>query len=196
MALTIDGVLIPEDHANALTVNGSDVTAVWADGVQVWAQQLFAAQWSGDSYLEYNYNSYVYDWSGINVSGGMFRAAAVKRAIYMALEYSSTWIITNIDGTFSASDSKILTDVSGNKAAFRIVGVGTNQLYVGSYNYFYGRWELATMPVTFDISSGFTGMSQSPSGASYLNLETSGGLVRLNDTGDTKLYPSPWISLT
>lgn len=64
MPLVVNGVIIAEATANALTIDGSDVTDMFVDGVQVYNQSLFSATWSGDS---------LDGGAGISTSGSLYR---------------------------------------------------------------------------------------------------------------------------
>lgn len=89
MPLYANGTLIPENVANALTVNGVNITQVIANGVAVWTQSLSnITGWSG--------NSIVSD-LGFDSSGMLFRAAGSTA--------SGAWITTNADGTFTGSST-------------------------------------------------------------------------------------------
>lgn len=50
MPLYMNGILIPENVANAFSFNGSNITDVYFNGVQVWHQSLISITgWSGSS---------------------------------------------------------------------------------------------------------------------------------------------------
>lgn len=81
MPLVFNGVTIPENVANALTVNGADIHDVYFNGVQVWHQSLInITGWSGDSF----YNTY-----GVDTSGLLWRANS-----------DGAWISTSQLGVF------------------------------------------------------------------------------------------------
>ena len=185
MPLVVNGVTIPTDVANALNVNGSNITAVYANGISVWEQQLFAAQWSGDSLAVSG--SYV---AGVSVSGNLFRHR--YSSIYGA------WITTNSNGTFTSTSS----NASGNK----ILGFGDNRLqarnngcpcYCGYDGFIY-----------FSIAGGFSGTSKSHSGDcdggdefNNFIMQTSTGLIRAGYGFRRSIVNSysaygAWISLT
>ena len=150
MSLTANGVLIPEDAANALTVNGVDITEVWANGVSVWQQQLFAAQWSG--------NSLTPDSRGMQVSGSSFRVMNDSSTV-------GAWLSANINGTFQNGQSITFIGLhSGGNQSTAVNGIKTSWF---TQNYY------STDQIYFSIANGFTG-----SCTGTLAIETSGGLMR------------------
>lgn len=166
MTLTVNGTLIPQDKANAITVNGANITNVWANGVQVWAQQLFAAQWSGSSNA---------DAIGINTSGSLFRAR--HNSIYGA------YLTAFSNGTFTngASVAGYLIIHGGGNS-----GTLPNQIRTTS-----GGMGLQGI-VSFNIDVGFTGGGSLGGGSWY--FQTSGGLLSI--LYSTAPIRGAWISLT
>lgn len=65
MPLVFNGVTIPENVANALTMNGADIHDVYFNGVNVWHQSLckVCSGWSGNSLAD---GKYGLDSSGTN----------------------------------------------------------------------------------------------------------------------------------
>lgn len=97
MPFVFNGVTIPENVANAFSFNGTDITDVFFNGVQVWHQSLFTAQWSANSIATGQYVSI-----GIQVSGNLWRQ-------YTSSSGVGAWITTNLDGTFSGNSTAYFT---------------------------------------------------------------------------------------
>lgn len=92
MALVVNGVTIPTNVANAITVNGVDIKSVYHNGVIIWQQALSTLTgWSGQSVDDSMSNI------GIRTSGMLFNAHSVQG--------DGAWITTNGDGTFTGSSS-------------------------------------------------------------------------------------------
>jgi hypothetical protein len=166
MPIYFNDVLIPEDEENALSVNNANITEVYANGISVWAQQLFAAQWSGNSIAP------SWDTPGITTSGNLFKSHSSFG--------SGAWISTYTNGTFQAKTSEAMFGSS----SFDIRGYGDNRIGIRDEH----------LPVSsglnFSINGGFSGASTS----GYLSLQSSGGLMRMEE-----LYfesAGAWISLT
>ena len=179
MAMYFNGTLIPEDVANALTVNGNDVTAVWANGVQVWAQQLFAAQWSNDSIAVMT--------SPFSVEKGFIVSGSLLKYQHIAGNLGTAWIQTYTDGTFSGSSR---VDVSGSIYGIDAGGSGYSSLPNGML---YFVPSVTGPQILFTIATGW-------SGNSYTNtdygLQTSGNLMRFLYTYLGTTYYGAWSSLT
>lgn len=122
MSVSVNGTLIPQDKANALTVNGANITNVWANGVEVWKQQLFAAQWSGDSYR-------------LHTSGSQFRYYASNKAY-------SAWGTVSLAGVIQAGDYRNPSTwgfvVSSNTIAAWLVTAGAGVVSFSIANGFTG----------------------------------------------------------
>lgn len=88
MPFVLNGVIIPEDTANAFSLDGVDITDVFLDGVQVFNQRLFSDTWSGSSLA---------DGYGMETSGNLCRAKT--------LAASGAWITLSSIGVFTAGDS-------------------------------------------------------------------------------------------
>lgn len=95
MPITFNGVTIPENVANALSYNGVNITQVIYDGVTVWQQSLFSAQWSGNSLVSNNY-------AGILASGNLcaWKEGVTGQGAWIAVSSSGTWSenSTNVGG--------------------------------------------------------------------------------------------------
>lgn len=99
MPLYTNGTLIPENVANALIVNGVNITQVIANGVAVWTQNLFNGVWSGSSYTSPGQT-----W-GIDVSGTAYRIIGYNFSNYSNYFYGN-WLYTNSSG-MGSGDSTI-----------------------------------------------------------------------------------------
>ena len=111
----MNGTIIPEDTANALTFNGTNITDVFMNGTQVWKQQLFSATWSGSSTGTYGI--------GIVTSGNQYHWDQY-------LDGAGATQHVNSDGTFS-----------GNSYAKHLSGISVSgNLWRAAYNGQYGSW--------------------------------------------------------
>ena len=173
MSLVMNGTIIPEDTANALTFNGTDITAVFMNGTQVWKQQLFSATWSGgDSYSI----SGVYG-GGLSTSGSNYRN--IHSRFVGVVGYGSTWYTSTSTDAFPYS---AIND-SNN--------IGTERLGVNTF-----RSAGTVNALSFDKSSGFTGATEG-SELSRFRYETSGGLLRATYASNfTNKNVGVWLSLT
>ena len=175
MPIVVNGTTIPENVANVLNVNGTNITSVVCDGVPVWAQNLFSALWSGSSMVNPAGIT-----TGIETSGSDYR---FKRSSYAAFKKA------NSDGTFSGNSTY---SVFGGSEAIvvssNLIGVisGTNRT----------GW------VTFDLATkAFSGNSYAYTvgDGDTISLQTAGGLLRYSYTWSSYngiTYNGPYISLT
>ena len=63
MPLIMNGVTIPENVANVLNYNGTNITSVVFNGTTVWTQSLLMATTAGTSYTAYSASTYTwYSW--------------------------------------------------------------------------------------------------------------------------------------
>lgn len=175
MPIVVNGTTIPENVANVLNVNGTNITSVVCDGVPVWAQNLFSALWSGSSMVNPAGVT-----QGIETSGSDYRykcssCGAFKKA--------------NSDGTFSGNSTySIFGGAEGIVVSSNLIGVisGTNRT----------GW------VTFDLATkAFSGNSYAYTGGDgdTISLQTAGGLLRYSYTWSSYngiTYNAPYISLT
>ena len=166
MPIYFNDVLIPEDETNALSVNNANITEVYANGISVWAQQLFAAQWSGNSIAT------SWDTPGITTSGNLFQAHSSFG--------SGAWISTYTNGTFQAKTSSVQFGLYD----FYIHGYGDNRIGI-SHAYL-----AVSSGLNFSINGGFSGASTSGD----LSLQSSGGLMRMKELSNGSA--GAWISLT
>lgn len=150
MSLVFNGTIVPEDTAKAFTYNGTDITDVYIDGVQVWKQSLFSATWSASSV--YSVSSYCC-W-GIDISGDLAR--------YRSYTSYAPWASVDSNGIFSTTTST----VSNYGYKFESNTIAT--VYNGT---------IQTTKVSFTPSGGFSGSSPA-GGTNGELLETSGGLIR------------------
>lgn len=104
MALVFNGVTIPDNSANALTFNGSDVTQVVFNGTTVWQQSLFLDTQTVT--VGVNVSQYV-DWYGYSNSINLGSISDGTSNIYGG---ASILQIANLNG-----NSTILT-IEGSRA--------------------------------------------------------------------------------
>ena len=177
MALVIDNVIIPTDVANALTLNGVDITSLTLDDILVWVQQLFSATWSGDS-ISYDGGN----WHSLDTSGSLFRHNSGQ------LTPIGDWVSVNSLGVFESKTSRI-----GSDSVYSDITGSSNNLNASSYLFAVNP---SVGTVTFTVGSGFSGSSYGDSGGDKLPyLETSGGSIRY--TYQTGVYSAgSWITLT
>lgn len=139
MPLQFNGVTIPENVANALTVNGIDIKDVYFNGVQVWHQSLFAGVWSGSS-IQNNSN-------GIETSGSAYRYK-------VSTDKYGPWVYLSPSGLGTGESTGATMSTDPNYFyGFRTVA--PNILQYRSGYYAYGWCEL----MSYSPSSGFTGFS-------------------------------------
>lgn len=173
MPIYANGVLIPENSANALYSDGINITDVWADGVQVWNQSLFASQWSGTSSTGGSYPQ------KLETSGASARWYGGSTAI-------GAWVAVNSSGTWPAAAS--VTAYQG----FYFGGYG------GSPSNGFRFWSTNgdnNTNVYFTIGSGWSGgpsWGNNGFGTPTMYIETSGGLIRLRNAS---VGTGAWISL-
>jgi len=170
MPLYMNGTLIPENVANALTMNGVDITDVFFNGVQVWNQTLFSATWSGNSIVPSGQR-------GFEVSGSLIRA-------YNQGSKIANWLSANSDGTFENGETK--------PAELFSIGLAMGGSYTTPANgirvvYHGASTQAADTYVSFDKITGFTGTSY---GSITYNLTTSGGLVRYQEASEYGTFES------
>lgn len=178
MAFVMNGVIIPEDTANAFSFNGSDVTDVFMNGVQVFNQSLFSATWSGDSYILISGVK-----NGIETSGALHRIMTSKIIVYPTFTHTQAYggWITSTSAGLGAGTSQALVN---NSAYRRIVTTSSSiKLTQDSYE--------SDGVCGFTVAGGFTGSSLI-STIGY-GFKTSGGLIRYQ-ADDTDV--GAWISLT
>jgi len=174
MPLIFNGVTIPEDVANALKFNGTDIETVIFNGVEVWKQSLFFAVWSGSSLV--NSGS-----EGLLVSGSNFKAKAS----------SSGWLSAFTDGTFTNGSSDTgLAQYTGFAVGSGTFNGSPNSTYLtacGTNNSGKPNWSLTGVStVSYTIGVGFTKTGSDPS-----SLEVSTGQLRVSH-GSSK---GAWITL-
>jgi len=173
MPIVVNGTTIPENVANVLNVNGTNITSVVCNGVTVWTQSLNLT-WSGDSLVD---SSYI---AGIDTSGSSFRAYFINDA------NSAPWSSVNASGIFTAN--------SVTSAGAFVQSAG----YIASGNMLRSTYFAALAPswITYTLASKtFSGTSEAywsdgETSAEY-GLRTSGGLIRANNNGTL----APYISL-
>jgi len=171
MSLVFNGIVIPENKANAFTYNGNNITNVYVNGIHVWKQSLFSAIWSGSS------KSGQYEFS---TSGSLFRSVHGNTA--------GKWLTAYNNGTFQqgSSSARFLIRVhvrSKNKMVWVTMNINSwNNALSITYRQSNGN------PITFSIGSGFTGTSS----ARGVTLSTSGGSLRI---GVSNSSPGAWIRL-
>lgn len=178
MSLTVNGTLIPENKAKALTVNGANITDVWANGVSVWKQNLFSAQWSGSS-------------GTFNTSGNLAR-------LYSDATYNGIWATAYTNGTFSNTTSQTrATHIYMEQFQFGAASGYTNGIRVK---------QIAHTPsvgaaIRFNIGGAWGGSDSTVNicfkGCNVVTLQRSGASIRLHKQFGT-LAPTigNWITLT
>lgn len=153
MPFYFNGTLIPENVASAFTFNGTNITDVFMNGVQVWDQVLFSGVWSGSSIVPSNA-------IGIETTGSAYRAvtnwSGIKYGIYL---YADTNGLAN--GTSLADGQYVDYGFTTTTTTFAFRVNSTN--YSG---------------ITFAIGVGFTGTAYSGGTFGY---ETNSGLIRASD---------------
>lgn len=175
MPIVVNGTTIPENVANALNVNGVNITSVVCDGVPVWTQNLFNATWSGNSLV--NLGGTIL---GIETSGSNYRFKAGPN--YGVFQQA------NSNGTFSGNSTySVFGGVEGIVVSSNLIGIisGTNRT----------GW------VTFDLATkAFSGNSYTyMGGEDTVSLQTAGGLLRYSHNWSSYngiTYNAPYISLT
>lgn len=167
MPLYMNGTLVPENVANALYFNGTNITDVYMNGVQVWNQSLInITGWSGSSLGSTAYGNYGLQMSGLSVRTWI---NSTSYGSYIAVSSLGVW------GTQSSTTSGFDLNTSGS------------QLRINS-----GAWVTFT-PSTEVFTGSSSALVTSVNSTQY--LETSGGLLRWKATGlfvDT----GAWVSLT
>lgn len=163
MSIVVNGTTIPENVANVLNVNGTNITSVICNGVTVWTQSLFSATWSGGNSTTTYYS--------LQTSGSLCRIAGGTTAAWSTGE----WLTMNKSGAFTAGTS---TSISPEGDYNRIhagtnAGLPNQMLIVFVTNY------TAPSKVSFNIGSGFTGSSIATYSNYTMGLNTSGGLIRM-----------------
>lgn len=176
MPIVVNGTTIPENVANALNVNGVNITSVVCDGVPVWAQNLFNATWSGNSFVNPAGTTL-----GVEASGSNYRFKMYTQ--YGAFKQA------NSNGTFSGNSTySVFGGVEGIVVSSNLIGVISGSNRTG--------W------ATFDLATkAFSGNSYAytQGDADTLALQTSGGLLRFSYTWSSYngvTYNAPYISLT
>lgn len=182
MPLYSNGVLIPENTANAFTFNGVNVTDVFMNGVQVWNQSLFSATWSGNA---------LSGGRGIGTSGNLFRAISAT---------SGAWITANQNGTFSNTFSNGAASYLGQfmLAAGGSQGTSSNSFKIGATNKNGNQW---SAEIFYTIGTGFhlaggagtVAVDGGMSNVYWLEVGTDG---RIRVAYYSTASYSQWISLT
>lgn len=174
MPLYLNGALIPENVAGNFKFNGIDITKVFMNGLQVWAQSLFNGIWSGDS--TYSVNGFL---NGIDTSGSSYRFCGGTGS---AQAYG-VWGVADSNGLVNVTSTITVPSTVSITAGFQTIAPSTFKMVHSLY--------AVLGLITFSKTSGFTG-SSTLEGDSVI-YETSSGLIR---------YRSPvygagsWISLT
>jgi hypothetical protein len=161
MPLVMNGVIIPENVANAFMFNGVSVTDAFMNGVQVFNQSLFSATWSGSTIDGTN---------GLTTSGATYRWSNGSRIF--------NWLTANsyglASGTSSSTDGTIYGLITTTPTTF--------ELFSGTYN-------IGT--ITFSKTSGFSGTSTPTTSNVWLFETSSGLLrYRNKTTGATGIWIS------
>lgn len=148
MPLVFNGVIIPENVANALTVNGVDIHDVYFNGVQVWHQSLFSGVWSGST-LEYSYGT-----KGLECSGNAYRAWD---------NTAGAWLYANASGLGSGASGIITTTPS----SLVFSGGYTSYVYFNPTTKFSGQANGYQNKYVFETSGGLLRFGFGTLGKSY-----------------------------
>jgi hypothetical protein len=178
MPLVVNGTTIPTNVANALMVNGVNITQVIANGVNVWTQQLsLSVGWSGSSIVIDSSNV---RHIGLQTSGFSYRVAWYADDWF---DMSGAWQSVSPAGIFSGNST------SGNPNY--VIQVSGNNIRVNVGNAVSSTW------VTLATNGTFSGYSTS----GYFcycgtyctpTLETSGGYVRFKENSS----PGAWVRMS
>jgi hypothetical protein len=195
MPLIMNGTTIPQNVANALSFNGTNITQVVFNGTVVWSQSLFSGIWS---------NTTAYSILPSRNSGS-FQTSSV----------SGFRRYSDVAGSTSPSGSALFSSwVTCGQSGFSLIGLTDGSSTKGdNLKYYFSGWtiRLATTDIngnpsfgsgicTYDPSTkNWSGSSQLQTGGYTLSfLETSGGLLRSRNQDTVSLvnqYGS-WVSLT
>lgn len=171
MSIVVNGTTIPENVANALNVNGTNITSVVCNGTTVWTQSL-NLNWSGSSINAWGY--------GIETSGSNY-------AYKVGSNYGS-WQSVGIDGIFSGNST--ISTAQGIQG-FSVSGSNIRTVFVNKYSSTWASYSL--------VLKSFSGSSLARvivEGIADYCLDTSGGLIRYRYTVDGTEVSGPYISLT
>lgn len=177
MPIVVNGTTIPENVANSLNVNGTNITSVVCDGITVWTQSLFNATWSGGDSTAFQYI--------LSTSGSLARLSG------NSIWTTGGWVSVNTDGTFTAGTSESTANGFTNTLYFGTSAGLPNQLRIRFKNSY-----LAPALVSFSINGGFSGESIANSGTGIMGLQTSGGLIRMYSFYSAKNYYGTWLTLS
>lgn len=171
MPIVVNGTTIPENVANVLNVNGTNITSVMCNGTTVWTQSLFSALWSGDSLRNTAYLM------GIDTSGSNFRAFFINDT------YSGQWSAATTSGTFTVDSIGILYSSTGYSVSGNLIR--------GVNNGVFGEWITYTLATKSFSGTSAPNVSVGEGSMQY-GLVTSGGLIAGIYEGNISAY----ISLT
>lgn len=168
MPLYANGTLIPENVANALTVNGVNITQVIANGVAVWTQNLYNPYWTGS--LVYGSYDKTHE---IEMSGQAYRANAGTYSV------AGPWIYA---GSFGLANGSSIGTGGGNSFGVQT----TNNTW-----FFYLSSVATSGTISFSTTTGFSGSSLTTGLSKNYGHNTSGGAIRAYHPD----YSSPWVYL-
>lgn len=171
MPIVVNGTTIPENVANALNVNGTNITSVVCDGVPVWTQSLNLT-WSGNALVS-TMNG------GLVVSGNTYK-----------------WKDWNYAAVYGPVQSVSSTGIfSGNSLGSSGTGIAVSGNLIRPKS----SVESATAWLTYTIGTkAFSGLGSSKSmNDNITQFQVSGGLMRIAyiPSDGSNMY-SPYISLT
>ena len=165
MSFALNGVIIPEDVANSLYINGTNTTDLFINGVQVWNQSLFNGTWSNSTLT-------TGDIQGIQASGSNFRWVHDNGTNPLA--YSTTWLSVSSLGTFTNGRSSVFDA----EYYIGVVSGGYGTTTASNKIAMLFQWASTSGEISFSRTGGFTGISQIADGSSRFVLNTSGGAIR------------------
>jgi len=181
MAIVVNGITIPTNVANALNVNGTNITSVICNGTTVWAQSLNLT-WSGSSLQTTYFTS-----SGLSCSGSSYMYDGMN----VAIATSGGWQSVSSSGVFSGNS--IGTQGNGYQLGFSVSGNLIKAYGQGATS----NWVTYTLASKQFSGSSYSLIDMGEGENEVITLETSGGLIRFGAAlSNVALKYGPWISLT
>ena len=177
MAINFNGTTLPT-NIDAVIFNGTAVSKVMFNGVEVWAKMVVNLAWSGNSLMS--------NTIGIEVSGNLFRASF--------FDLRGAWITAQSDGTFMGDSSNegvyqgMSLSVSGNLVRIKMSAEAA------------GAWVTYTAATKKFTGASQSGLVYTDYAGFYRNryhvLQTSGGLIRFQHIYNRSGTSGAYISLT
>lgn len=176
MPLVMNGTTIPENVASVFSFNGVNITQVFHNGVQVWAQRLVIGVWSGSSAINYK--------SGLVTSGSNYRLQ-----IGTATTYYGNWLTLSSIG-LGVGSSHVDQPAGAWDLRATETTLNLNNGSIGSTTTAPSATNVNFNPVN-KLFSGIT--TNSASWPTRLN--TSGGLMRLEAFNASSWNYYPWVTI-